>query len=50
MRSSVTYTTDGTLPTLTSPLYSGAFAVETDANLRAIAIRGDDVSDVAVGV
>jgi len=44
------YTTDGTVPTSSSNVYSGAIAVNTSEVIRAIAIAPDEgASDVAMG-
>lgn len=41
------YTIDGTEPTTTSATYSAPIKVETTTTIKAIASKGDDVSDIA---
>lgn len=41
------YTTDGSTPTSSSTVYSGAVSITTSCTLKAIAIKGDDNSNVA---
>lgn len=42
------YTLDGSVPNETSTPYTGAITIDTDATLRAVAIKGADRSEVAV--
>ncbi len=42
------YTLDGTVPDEMSTPYTGAITIDTDVTLKAVAIKGDDKSDVAV--
>ena len=44
------YTTDGTEPTAESTLYTGAIEVITTTTIKAIAVKGSDVSPVATAV
>lgn len=44
------YTTDGTEPTAESTLYTGAIEVSTTTTIKAIAVKGSDVSPVATAV
>lgn len=44
---SIYYTTDGTNPTTSSTAYSGPFELSATATVKAIAVKGSDVSQVA---
>ncbi len=45
--SKIYYTTDGTVPTSSSPPYSGALSISVSSKLQAIAIAGESQSSVA---
>ena len=45
--STIYYTTDGTVPTASSPVYSGALSIAVSSTIQAIAVVGDSQSSIS---